>query len=237
MLDSWDAADDSEEERKKQAKKKAAEEKAAAEAAANKKSKAERVAEKQSEHAAERAAKDAEDEEEEKLTPAERRARDQQRQIDADLNHAADLFGDVGIGAGSGTSDRKKPLSVVADPADPTRTIDLSALPLFAPTTKDGFTKLREVLVPLLTQNTKKGNYPLFIQEFARLLCKDMSSENVRKAASGLTTLANEKQKEEKESQKKGTKKKAAPKAALVGTAKDVDRIDTTNYDQTYDDL
>jgi translation initiation factor 3 subunit J len=235
VLESWDAADDSEEERKKQASKKAAEEKAAAEAAANKKTKSQRIAERQEQNAAaqreaaaQKAGGDFEDE-----TPAERRIREEKMRIEGDMKHAEDLFAAVGIDAGGGVRERGvKPVTAV-DPKDPAKSIDLSSLPLFTPANKDGFTQLREVLVPLLAANTKKAHYVLFLQEFVRQLSKDLPSEQVRKIASGLTILANEKQKEEKAAEKGGKKTKAAKgKIALGAAGKEGGKLDTTNYNE-----
>lgn len=238
VLESWDA-DDSEEERKKEAKKQAAAEKAAAEAAANKKSKTQRIAERAAQNAAQREAAKLAGEDFEEETPAERRIREEKMRVEGDMVHAEDLFGAVGISAGSGVGERGvKPVTAV-DPKDPAKSIDLSSLPLFAPTNKDGFTQLREVLVPLLAANTKKAHYPLFLQEFVRQLAKDLPSEQARKVASGLTTLANEKQKEEKAAEKGGKKGKAAKgKIALAAAGKAGGDLDTTNYnDAAFDDL
>jgi translation initiation factor 3 subunit J len=236
VLDSWDAADDSEEERKKAAKKKAAEEKAAAEAAANKKSTAERIAEKKAATALKKAAEDAEKAAREDETPAEKREREQARELETDMAHAEDLFASVGIGAGSGTSGREKPVAIV-DPKDLTKSLDLSALPVFKPTTKAQFDTLRDVLVPLLAANTKKAHYNLFLQDFTRALAKEMPSEQIRTVASKLTVLSNEKQKEEKEAAKGGKKKTVPKKAGLALAGKEMDRVDTNAYDNYYDDL
>lgn len=147
------------------------------------------------------------------------------------MKHAEDLFGSVGIGAGSG---REKKIGVV-DAKDPSKSIDLGSLELFNPNTKAGFEKLREVLVPLFGANVKKPHYAMFLQDFVRGIAKDLPSEQIRKVASGLTTLSNEKQKEEKAAQQTGKKKKAAPKVALGGAGKETS-IDTTSYDNDYDD-
>jgi translation initiation factor 3 subunit J len=172
----------------------------------------------------------------ENLTPTERRQLEKERQEAADLAHAADLFGAVGVGAGSGGTGRAKPIAIT-DPNDPTRKIDLGAMQIFKPSTKDDFTQLQDVLVPLLTANVKKPHYAMFLQEFVRQLAKDMSSENIRTVASKLTTLSNEKQKEEKAAEKGGKKKGgAAKKTALAAAGKEADRVDTKAYDN-YDDL
>lgn len=115
------------------------------------------------------------------------------------------------------------------DPVDSSKNIDLTTLPVFKPNTKNEFVELREILVPLLTANSKKAHYPLFIQEFVRQLSKDMPSEQIRKVASGVTTLANERQKEEKAAEK-GGKKKVAKKTTLALSGKEADRFDTTDY-------
>lgn len=242
VLESWDAADDSEEERKKASAKQAAAEKAAAEAAANKKSKTQRIAERAAQNAAQREASAAaaalESADMEDETPAERRAREERMRIEGDLVHATSLFATVGVEAGSGGTKGKH--ITTEDPEDPTKSIDLSSLPLFTPKGKDGFTQLREVLVPLLVANTKKAHYSLFLQEFVKQLGKDMSSEQVRKVASGLTILANEKQKEEKAAEKGGKKTKAAKgKTTLAAAGKEADKFDTTDYLEPtgYDDL
>ncbi|TGZ85700.1 translation initiation factor eIF3 subunit [Ascodesmis nigricans] len=237
VLDSWDAADDSEDERKKAKAAELAAQKAA-EVAANKKSKAERIEEHKAIKAAAAAAAEAEKNKYANETEAERRARVEAQQVESDLAHAEDLFGNVGIGAGSGGTQRTKPIAIV-DPTDPTRSIDLAAMQIFKPTTKANFDQLRDVLVPLLTANKKKPHYAIFLQDFTRAIAKDLSSEQIRKVASNLTALSNEKQKEEKAAEKGGKKKgKAAGKVALVGATKTADKHDTTNYaDSNYDDF
>jgi translation initiation factor 3 subunit J len=150
--------------------------------------------------------------------------------------HARGLFGAVGIDDGSGTSGRQATQTKIADPKDPSKTIDLSSLDIFNPTTMADFNKLREVLAPLLAANVKKGHYNTFLQEFTRAITKDLPSEQIKTLASKLTALSNEKQKEEKAAEK-GSKKKATKKANLVAAGKEMDRIDTRNYEGEYDDL
>ena len=239
VLDSWDAADDSEEERKKATKSAAAAEKAAAEALANKKTSAERIADKKMLSALRQAEADALADALANETPAEQRARVQAREEAADLAHAADLFGAVGIGAGSGTSGRGTRPAAYVDPQDPTKAIDLGGLAVFKPVTKANFDLLRDTLVSLVGANTKKPHYNMFLQETMRALAKELPSEQIRLLASKLTTLANEKQKEEKDATKGGKKKggAATKKAGLAGAGKEIDRVDTHTYDDAYDDF
>ena len=167
---------------------------------------------------------DSSSEEEDEAT---RRARLRQTEQEADLKHAEDMFGNIGIN--KNRSDTKG--VVVVDSSDPTSAIDLSSLPLFNPTTKDQFLKLRETLTPILAANSKKAHYTLFMQEFTKQIVKDLPSDQIKKIASGLTTLSNEKMKEEKAAEKGGKKSKAAKsKATLVANRDTSYKADTTSY-------
>ena len=225
VLESWDAAEDSEVEREKA--KKAAEAKAKADAAAKAahKTKAQRIEERRQENLR-RQQDDGSDssEEEDEVT---KRARLRKQQQEADLAHAEDLFGDLAV---KSTRSNAKPVNL-QDPNDPASTLDISTLPIFNPNTKDQFTKLRETLIPLITANSKKAHYTLFMQEFAKQLCKELPSDQVKKIASGLTTLSNEKMKEEKLAEKGGKKTKAKAKATLVATRDISYKADTGAYD------
>lgn len=227
MLDSWDAAEDSEVEREKAKKAAEAKAKADAEAAANKKSKSQRIEEKRMETMRRKQATEEESSEEEEEDPATMRALVRQREQDSDLKHAEDLIGNIGIN--KTRSDTKG--VVVMDSNDPTSTVDLASLPLFNPNTKDQFLKLRETLVPVLASNSKKAQYTLFMQEFSKQIVKDLPSDQIKKIASGLTTLSNEKMKEEKLAEKGGKKSKAAKsKATLVANRDTSFKADTTSY-------
>lgn len=225
VVDSWDA-EDSEVEREKV--KKAAEAKAKEEA--EKKANHKSAAARRKEHIerrkleAEETDETSDDDEDETA----RKARLLREQKQADLGNAADLFGDIGVS--NNRSAAKK--VTLTDPNDPGNTIDLSALALFNPKTKDGFTKLRETLVPLLTANSKAAQYSLFLQEFSKLIAKDLPSDQIKKIASGLTTLSNEKMKEEKAAEKGGKKSKAAKSKMTLNANRDISsRADLSVYD------
>jgi translation initiation factor 3 subunit J len=148
---------------------------------------------------------------------------------DSDLRHAEDLFGNLGI-----SNDRSagKHITLQQDPNDPTAAIDLSGLKLFDPNTKEQFATLRDTLVPLISQNAKKAQYAIFMQDFTKRICKDLPSDQIKKIASGLTTLSNEKMKEEKAAEKGGKKTKAAKTKTSLSAARDIaHRADTTAYD------
>ncbi|EOD49288.1 Eukaryotic translation initiation factor 3 [Neofusicoccum parvum] len=231
VLDSWDAADDSEVEREKAKKAAEAKAKAEAEAKANHKSKSQRMKERIEENKARKAAEwdDSEEEEDE----AARRLRLRKSEMDSDLAAAEDLFGELAIGSGSKRSAAKP--TVLADPSDSTNTIDLSTLKIFNPTTKDDFHKLRETLAPLLSANAKKPQYALFLQEFCKQIAKELPSDQIKKVSSGLTTLSNEKLKEEKAAEKGGKKTKAAKTKTSLNASRDVSfKADTATYDDDF---
>ena len=202
--------------------------KAEAEARANHKTKTQRIAEHQAENARRRQQEEEEESSEEE-DEAEKRARLRKSEQDSDLRHAEDLFGDLGISKNRAAG---KHITLQQDPNDPTATIDLSGLKLFDPNTKEQFATMRETLVPLISQNVKKAQYPLFMQEFTKRICKDLPSDQIKKIASGLTTLSNEKMKEEKAAEKGGKKSKAAKTKVTLSAARDIShKADTTVYD------
>lgn len=180
--------------------------------------------------------KKAEEEEEsssEEEDEATARARLRQTEQDSDLKHAEDMFGDVGINKNRSAIKAV----VIADPSDPSSALDLSSLALFNPNTKDQFLKLRETLTPILASNSKKAQYTLFMQEFTKQIVKDLPSDQIKKIASGLTTLSNEKMKEEKAAEKGGKKTKAAKsKATLVANRDTSFKADTTSYGADVDE-
>ncbi|KAH7136613.1 translation initiation factor eIF3 subunit [Dactylonectria macrodidyma] len=211
VLDSWDA-DDSEAEAEKAKVAAAAKAKAAAEAAAKKVPKGERIAQLKAQRAVQAALDDDSGDEDE--TEAERRERLRRTEQEADLAHASDMFGDAGLSAGRA---KTKTAAVVVDKNDPTRTVDIAKLPLFDPKTKGQFEALRLTIGPVIAANSKKAHYSLFLQELTKTLARDMPSDQIKKLASGLTALGNEKMKEEKAADKGGKKTKAAKtKTSLV---------------------
>lgn len=231
MLESWDAAEDSEVEAEKAKKAAEAKAKADAEAAANKKSKSQRIEEKRM-ATMQRKMQDEESSSEEE-DPAAMRERLRRTEQDSDLKHAEDLFGNIGVNKNRGAPKA----AVVVDPSDPANSIDLSSLPIFNPSTKEQFLKLRETLVPILAASSKLPHYTLFMQEFTKQIVKDLPSDQIKKIASGLTALSNEKMKEEKAADKGGKKTKAAKnKATLVANRDTSSRADTTSYGADIDE-
>jgi len=227
VLDSWDAAEDSEVEREKAKKAAEAKAKAEEEAKKNHKSKSQRIEERRQENMRRKMA-DEEESEDSDEDEGDKRARLRQSEKDSDLKHAEDLFSSIGI-----SNNRSAPRPVtLKDESDPNNNIDLTSLPIFNPSNKEQWTNLRETLSPLLVQNAKKPQYTIFLQEFVKQICKDLPSEQIKKVASGLSTLSNEKMKEEKAAEKGGKKTKAAKTKTSLAASRDISsRVDTTAYD------
>jgi translation initiation factor 3 subunit J len=94
---------------------------------------------------------------------------------------------------------------------------------------------MRDILVPVIANNTKKAHYTIFLQEFAKQLAKDLPSDQIKKVASSLTALSNEKMKEEKLAEKGGKKSKAAKsKTTLVASRNVATSADVNAYDDDF---
>ncbi|KAG0301242.1 Translation initiation factor 3 subunit J component [Dissophora globulifera] len=144
----------------------------------------------------------------------ERRQREKNAIIESDLANAADLFSGVRVTDG------------VVGPA--------SNLELMKPKTKDQFNEFTTELVNLISKHEKQGLYVSFLEGLFRELSQGVRDVDVRKFASTLTTLANEKQKAAKEALK--TKKKGSSKPSLVA-AKVSTQVDTKDYSNDYDEF
>jgi translation initiation factor 3 subunit J len=204
----------------------AAKAKAEAEAAAAKKSRTQRIAE----HKEVRKQREEEEEDEESSDDEdeyERRARLRRTEKDADLKHAEDLFSDIDLNQNRSSATKA---IVIGDTSDPTKAIDLSAMALFKPSTIDQFTLLTNTLIPLLTAHSKKPPYSIWVQTFAKQLVKDLPSAEVKKVATALTTLSNEKMKDERAADRGTKKSKAAKTKATLVTQRDFAKVDTKSY-------
>jgi translation initiation factor 3 subunit J len=122
---------------------------------------------------------------------------------------------------------------VIEDKQNPGQAIDLSKIPIFKPATKTQFDALSEALVPLLRASSGKPHYPLWLPNFVKQISQDLPSAEIKKAASVLTALGNEKMKEEKALEKGGKKSKAAKTKTTLSAGRDIGRgnADTTAYD------
>ncbi|SJL09855.1 uncharacterized protein ARMOST_13236 [Armillaria ostoyae] len=151
------------------------------------------------------------------LDPREKARREKELELNADLHNAAELFGAAALG---GTTSK-----------------ELDSLLSFQPRTKDDFIQLSSRIIEVvIKRHQNKPLYPAFVEHFVREMALPLKDVEVRKAASGLTTLANEKQKEQRDKAGGKKKPKATSKPAL-GAAKVASRVDTNLYDEALDDF
>ena len=95
--------------------------------------------------------------------------------------------------------------------------VDIKSILNANPKTKEEFIILsRQVFELVIKRHQDKPLYAAFVEAHAKELASPLRDVEVRKVASGLTALANEKQKEAKE--KTSGKKKKAPKPILGGS-------------------
>ncbi|KAG1741822.1 translation initiation factor eIF3 subunit [Suillus paluster] len=158
-----------------------------------------KIAEKEAAKAA-RGGDDVEYDEDSVLDPREKARLDREREIQADLDNAASLFGAAGLGGSSSS--------------------ELDALISANPRTKEDFEDFSTRIIEFIVKrHQNKPLYASFVEHHVRELCQPLKDVEIRKAASGLTTLANEKQKEQRDKASGKKKVKAATKPVL-GSAK-----------------
>ena len=89
----------------------------------------------------------------------------------------------------------------------------------FSPKTKEDFEAYsKKIVEAFIKKHQEKPLYATFVEMHTKALAQPMRDVDVRKAASGLTALANEKQKEQREKASGKKKTKGAAKPALAGT-------------------
>jgi len=158
---------------------------------------------------------EAEEDEESEVDEIEQKRRDKQREIETDILNATSLL--------NGTSVSNKPAEVQG----------ISSL---NPKTKEDFAELSTRLIELIKRHQDKPLYASFVEMHVKTLAQPLKDVDVRKAASALTTLANEKQKEQRDKASGKKKPKASSKPALGG-AKSLAKVDTGAYDEALDDF
>jgi translation initiation factor 3 subunit J len=147
------------------------------------------------------------------LNPRDRAKRDKERELKSDMDNAAALFGQS-----SGAAK------------------DAPALFSMNPKSKDEFLEFsKQIMEQLILRHKDKPLYATFVEAHVRALSEPLRDVDVRKAATGLTTLANEKQKEARD--KASGKKKGAGKKPVLGGAKTITKVDTGAYEEALDDF
>ncbi|KAF8972189.1 eukaryotic translation initiation factor 3 subunit J [Flammula alnicola] len=149
------------------------------------------------------------------LDPREKARRDKERELKADLSNAADLLGAAALG---GTSSK-----------------ELDSLISAQPRTKDDFIQLSDRIIEfIIKRHQSKPLYSSFVEHHARALALPLKDVEVRKVASGLTTLANEsrRSKETKRAERRSPRRRASPAWEVQGLSED-----TEIYDEALDDF
>ncbi|KAI0648969.1 eukaryotic translation initiation factor 3 subunit J [Trametes meyenii] len=176
-----------------------------------------KLAEKEAEKAARAAEEGDEYDEDAVLDPREKARRDKERELQADLNNAADLFGSVALG---GTSSKELDWLISAQPR-----------------TKEDFIQFSDrIIEAIIKRHMDKPLYATFLEHHARALALPLRDVEVRKVASGLTALSNEKQKEQRD-KSSGKKKPKATTKPTLGAAKPSTKVDTAAYEEALDDF
>ena len=148
------------------------------------------------------------------MDPREKAKRDKERELKADLHNAAELFGAASLGgmvfrhflffASNGES------------TEGTSSSELDWLISFQPRTKEDFQQLSTKITEyILKRHQDKPLYGAFVEHHVKEVALPLKDVEVRKAASGLTTLANEKQREQRDKASGKKKPKTVAKPGL----------------------
>ena len=111
-------------------------------------------------------------------------------------------------------------VELLKPPFQGTSSSELDGLISAQPRTKEDFIKLSDQIIEyIVKRHQSKPLYASFVEHHVRQLAIPLRDVEVRKAASGLTTLANEKQKEQRDKTSGKKKPKGGAKPSL-GAAK-----------------
>ncbi|KAI0303675.1 translation initiation factor eIF3 subunit [Multifurca ochricompacta] len=151
------------------------------------------------------------------LDPRAKARLEKERELESDLHHATELFGSTTV---KGSSD-----------------VDLDKILKSSPKSKEDYIALSDAIIAyVIKRHQDKPLYSAFVEHHIRALAAPLRDVDVRKAASGLTTLANEKQREQRE-KASGKKKPKSVGKPILGTSKIGNKLDTTVYDEALDDF
>ncbi|CAE6448542.1 unnamed protein product [Rhizoctonia solani] len=146
------------------------------------------------------------------MSIAEQRA----RELESDLKNTTDLLGAAALGDAPS---------------------ELAELVTFNPRNKEDFQKLSNMIIEhVIQRHQSKPLYAAFVDLHVRALAESLRDVDIRKAASTLSTLANEKQKEQRD-KASGKKKPKATMKPVLGAAKVNSKLDTSAYEEALDDF
>ncbi|KAJ1772138.1 Translation initiation factor 3 subunit J component [Coemansia sp. RSA 1813] len=176
-----------------------------------KKTLAEKIAERQAEREAKKSAAEAAlDDDSDEDDGLDAQERERLRQVESDLQNTDDLF------AGLTVKDTEMNKTIVN----------------INPKTQAEFDEFQKALVERIQKCQNNRVYVPFLEKFIRELALPLKDVDVRKFASTLTALANEKQRAARDNK---TKKKSGKKATVVSAPKN--QMDMTDYSKGFDDF
>ncbi|KAI8072213.1 eukaryotic translation initiation factor 3 subunit J [Gilbertella persicaria] len=115
--------------------------------------------------------------------------------------------------------------------ADAPKKVPAKPVESVKPRTRADFEEFKKLLTDLILQQKDHPNYATFLDQFAKDVAQPMKDMDVRKAASSLTALANDKQRQQKEALKSNKKTKGKTQPAKPAPAS------SREYSTTYDDF
>src|SRR6267154_6621614 len=176
-----------------------------------------KLAEKEAKRQARLAAGDSEVEYDEDavIDPRAKAHLEKQRELEYDLNNATELFGSATV---KGACVKTNILSGMAQSLYllGSSDADLDSILKSNPKSKEDFIALSDAIIAhIIKRHQDKPLYGSFVEHHVRALAAPLRDVEVRKAASGLTTLANEKQREQRDKLSGKKKPKSAGKPVL----------------------
>jgi translation initiation factor 3 subunit J len=164
------------------------------------------------------------------LDPRAKARLEKERELEADLRNAKELFESVAI-KGACTIITSLLLALVQFSHSPlvrlpalyiyictvgSSDADLDKILKSTPKTKEDFVALSDAIIAhVIKRHQDKPLYSAFVEHHVRALAAPLRDVEIRKAASGLTTLANEKQREQRDKASGKKKPKSAGKPIL----------------------
>jgi translation initiation factor 3 subunit J len=144
------------------------------------------------------------------LDPRERARLEKERELESDLRNARELLdsttlqGAFAVTACDISSGRRFVLTYLRTPKGSSADADLDKILKSSPQSKEDFVALSDAIIAhIIKRHQDKPLYATFVEHHARALALPLRDVDVRKAATGLTTLANEKQREKTSGKKK----------------------------------
>ena len=185
-----------------------------------------KIAEKEAERQARLAAggdSEADYDEDAVLDPRAKAHLEKQRELESDLTNATELFGSATV---KGACVKQYYSLVCSKNAWPglvylgSSDADLDKILKSNPNSKEDFVALSDAIIAhIIKRHQDKPLYGTFVEHHVRALAAPLRDVEVRKAASGLTTLANEKQREQRE-KLSGKKKPKSTGKPVLGASK-----------------